>query len=161
MHLSANGQTAARHIASCQLFFFFFFLHASSQKKNKPIQCLFSGIQRRGGGRCSWAVNFPDRLTELHRATCSGGEGTQEVPARRQRLIRRFSSPPPRHSFADAALPAMLGQVTETASLESLSCRNNFKVSLQQSGVRQDCTSHGIKNCNLNSFSFFVIKMRE
>lgn len=146
MHLSANGQTAARHIASCQLFFFFVFFHASSKKINKPIQCLFSGIQRRGGGRCSWAANFPDRLTELHRATCSGGEGTQEVPARRQRLIRSFSFSfffPPCHSFADAALPAMLGQVTETASLES--CRNNFKVSLQQSGVRQDCTNHGIK----------------
>lgn len=129
------------------VFLFFFSLHASSKKINKPIQCLFSGIQRRGGGRCSWAVNFPDRLTELHRATCSGGEGTQEVPARRQRLIRSFSFFFffPCHSFADAALPAMLGQVTETASLESLSCRNNFKVSLQQSGVRQDCTIHGIK----------------
>lgn len=142
MHLSANGQTAARHIASCQLFFFS--LH--QLKKKKQYNCLFSTIQRHRGDCCSWAVNFPGRLTELHRATCSGREGTQEVPARRQRLIRFFfSSFFSCHNFADAALPAMLGQVTKTASLETLSSRNNFKVSLRQSVLRQDCNIYQTK----------------
>lgn len=138
-------QTARRLLAILPLVscFFFFPSRQLKKKKNKPIHCLFSAIQKR---RCSWAVDFPGRLTELHHATCSGGEGTQEVPVRRQRLTEVFCFFfSPCHSFTDAALPAMLGQVTETASLESRSCRNNFKVSLLQSVVRRDCTISGIK----------------
>lgn len=126
----------------CLLSAVFFSSRQPKKKKRNTIQCLFSTIQRRRGGCRSWAVNFPGRLTELHRATCSGGEGTQDVPASRQRMIRAFF---PFHSFADAALPAMLGQVTKTASLETLSSRNNFKVSLQQSVVRQDCNIYQTK----------------
>lgn len=125
---------------------FFFPSRQLKKKKPKPIQCLFSAIQKRSRRcHCSWAADFPGRLAELHHATCSGGEGTQEVPARRQRLTEVFFFSSPCHSFANAALPAMLGQVTETASLESCSCRNNFKVSLLQSGARQHCTVHGIQ----------------
>lgn len=88
-------QTARRLLAILPLVSCFFFFSSRQLKKNTHthiIQCLFSTIQRCRGGCHSWAVNFPGRLTELHRATCSGGEGTQEAPASRQRMIR---VPPP------------------------------------------------------------------